>query len=132
MSARSVALVLNHSESSGTDKVVLLGIAWHMTETEQAGAWPSIERLAAYAKVSTRTVIRSIQHLQELGELDVSRHTGRSYGGNATNRYWILLECPSDCDQSTWHRPLSDLEPKFPVDNPVDENATRDILDQIR
>ena len=57
MSARAVSMVLNHSKSTRTDKVILLGIAWHMTETEQAGAWPSIERLAQYANVDRKSVV---------------------------------------------------------------------------
>ena len=129
MSARAVSMVLNHSESTGTEKVVLLGIAWHMTETEQAGAWPSIERLAQYANVSERTVMRAIAALEEMGEIDVERHSGRSYGGPRTNRYWIMLQCPESCSGDQWHRPFLDLEPKFEV---VDNFATRDILDISR
>jgi len=126
MSARDVGLVLNHSRASGTDKVVLLAIAWHMSETHQEGAWPSIKRLAMYAQVSERTVTRSIANLEELGELDVDRHSGRSYGGARTNRYWTLVDCPDDCDRSTWHRPLSELEPTIRL---VDNSDTPAILD---
>jgi hypothetical protein len=132
MSARDVALVLNHSQASGTEKVVLLGIAWHSADTGSAGAFPSIERLANYAKVSTRTVIRSIAALEELGELDVDRHSGRSYGGPKTNRYWIMLDCPSNCDGTIYHNDFLELEPKFKVvDNPVEKNDTRDIHDTV-
>lgn len=101
-----------------------------MSDTGHAGAWPSIERLADYAKVSTRTVIRSIANLEEMGELDVDRHSGRSYGGQKTNRYWIMVECPNTCDGSIHHNPFDELEPKFRVvDNLVDSFDTRDIHD---
>lgn len=129
MSAESVAIVLNHSKATGTDKVVLLGIAWHMSDTWGDGSYPGIERLAVYAGVSQRTVIRSLKTLEELGEIDVHRHSGRSYGGPKTNRYWVMVQCPDSCQRDLWHRPLEDLEPKFPVDNSVDNSDTPAILD---
>ena len=129
MSASSVAQVFHHSQHSGTPKLVLLGIAWHMSETGDAGAWPSISRLATYAGVSERQVIRALAALQESGELDVDRHKGESYGGHRTNRYWIILPCPSECDGTIYHRDFGDNVPKFEV---VDNFDTRDIQGQIR
>ena len=124
MSARDVSQVLNHSHATGTNKLVLLGIAWHMSDTYGEGAWMGMERLALYAGVSTRQVIRAIATLEESGELDVSRHNGKSYGGPKTNRYWINVKCPSDCDTSVWHRALDEMVPKFEV---VDNFDTHDI-----
>ena len=129
LSASSVAQVFHHSQHSGTPKLVLLGIAWHMSETGDAGAWPSISRLATYAGVSERQVIRALAVLQESGELDVDRHKGESYGGHRTNRYWIILPCPSECDGTIYHRDFGDNVPKFEV---VDNFDTRDIQGQIR
>jgi hypothetical protein len=123
MSASSVSLVLNHSQATGTNKLVLLGIAWHEAETGNSGAWCGMDRLAAYAGVSTRQVIRAIQALELSGELDVDRHNGKSYGGPKTNRYWVMVKCPHDCDQSLWHRSLEEFVPKFEV---VDNFDTRD------
>lgn len=124
MSAYSVSQVLNHSHHSGTAKLVLLGIAWHMSETHDEGAWPSVERLAGYAGVSTRQVIRALAVLEDSGELQVDRHSGKSYGGPKTNRYWVNVECESDCDRTSWHRSLTEIVPKFEV---VDNSDTRDI-----
>jgi hypothetical protein len=95
-----------------------------MSETWDEGAWPSVERLADYAGVSTRQVIRALATLEESGELIVDRHNGKSYGGPKTNRYWVEVPCPDDCDLSLWHRPMSDNVPKFEV---VDNFDTRDI-----
>ena len=118
MSAESFTSVLHHSKATGTEKLILMAIAWHMSDTWQEGAWPSVQRLAAYANVSERTVTRSIAKLEELGELDVDRHNGRSYGGPKTNRYWVLVSCPDDCQRDSWHRSLEIPEVKFePVDN---------------
>lgn len=124
MSAKDVAAVLNHSHHSGTSKLVLLGIAWHTADVSGEGAYPSVTRLAMYAGVSVRQTIRALAVLEESGELDVDRHSGKSYGGPKTNRYWINVPCPSDCDGSTWHRPLDEIVPKFRV---VDNSDTRDI-----
>jgi hypothetical protein len=123
MSASSVASVLHHSHHAGTPKLVLLGIAWHDDETG-GGAWPSISRLATYAGVSERQVIRALAVLEESGELDVDRHNGKSYGGPKTNRYWINVPCPEDCAGDIWHRRFDDYVPKFGV---VDNFDTRDI-----
>jgi hypothetical protein len=123
MSAKSVASVFHHSHQSGTPKLVLLGIAWHDDETG-GGAWPSISRLAVYAGVSERQVIRAIAALEESGELDVDRHNGKSYGGNRTNRYWINVPCPEDCAGDIWHRSFDDYVPRFEV---VDNSDIRDI-----
>jgi hypothetical protein len=124
MSAVSVSQVLNHSHHSGTQKLVLLGIAWHMSETWGEGAWPSVERLAVYAGVSTRQVIRALAVLEESGELQVDRHNGKSYGGPKTNRYWIEIPCTEDCDRSIYHRPMGEIVPKFEA---VDNSDTRDM-----
>lgn len=123
MSAASVASVLHHSHHAGTAKLVLIGIAWHEEETG-GGAYPSISRLANYAGVSERQVIRALAVLEESGELDVDRHNGRSYGGPKTNRYWINIPCPEDCAGDIWHRRFDDYVPKFEV---VDNFDTRDI-----
>ncbi|NBR65496.1 MAG: helix-turn-helix domain-containing protein [Micrococcales bacterium] len=129
MSAKSVASVLHHSSHSGTARLVLIGIAWHMSETGHAGAWPSIKRLAVYSGVSERQVIRALAALEESGELDVDRHKGESYGGHRTNRYWINIPCPSDCEGGMYHRNFGDNVPMFEV---VDNFDTRDIQGQIR
>lgn len=123
MSAASVASVFHHSHHAGTAKLVLLAIAWHEDETG-GGAWPSISRLAMYAGVSERQVIRALAVLEESGELDVDRHNGKSYGGPKTNRYWINIPCPEDCAGDIWHRRFDDYVPKFEV---VDNFDTRDI-----
>jgi hypothetical protein len=129
MSAKSVAQVLHHSHHSGTPKLVLIGIAWHMSETWDAGAWPSISRLANYAGVSERQVIRALAVLEQSGELIVDRHKGESYGGHRTNRYWVEVPCPSSCDGGIHHRDFGDNVPSFEV---VDNFDTRDIQGQIR
>lgn len=92
MSVESMALVLRHSRSKGTDKVVLIGIANHDGD---GGAWPAIATLARYANVSERTVQRSIESLVALGELEVLENAGGKAGMRADRRpnlYRITLD----------------------------------------
>jgi hypothetical protein len=99
-----MALVLNHSASRGTTKVVLLGIANHDGD---GGAWPSVATLARYANVDARTVRRSIRELVAAGELHVSVQAGgmpETPDHARTNRYDVLVACPAGCDGTTKHR----------------------------
>lgn len=110
MSIESIAVCLHHSKSSGTDKLVLLGIANHLGD---GGSWPSIETLAKYANTTERNVTRCINNLISIGE--VTRHTNQ--GGMANyrndkrpNRYDVLVRCPSDCDGTNQHRLRGDIQ----------------------
>jgi hypothetical protein len=104
VSIESLAICLNHSKATGTDKVVLLGIANHDGD---GGAYPSVATLARYANVSERTVQRSIQTLTELGELRVELNAGGSAkqrSDRRPNRYYVLVSCPTGCDKTSQHR----------------------------
>ena len=103
MSIESLAACLHHSRASGSDKLVLLGIANHDGD---GGAWPSITTLAKYANISERSVQKCVDKLIELNE--ITRHINK--GGNANtrgdrrpNRYEILVRCPQECDGTTRH-----------------------------
>jgi hypothetical protein len=101
MSAEAVTVVLHHSRAEGTAKLVLWGIANHHSD---AGAWPSIATLAKYAAVSERRVQQIIRELAELGEIYIDDQGGLGQGQYKTNRYHILIQCPSDCDGSLNHK----------------------------
>ena len=103
MSVEAIAVVLHHSKASGTDKLVLLGIANHYGD---GGAWPAIATLAKYANVTERTVQRSLQALCRLGEIQIEYRDGGGTrrGPYATNRFWLHVSCPDECDRSTNHR----------------------------
>lgn len=73
MSVESISLVLNHSQSKGTAKVVLLGIANHDGD---GGAFPSIKTLMRYGHCSERTVQKCLRELVDLGELQVHVNGG--------------------------------------------------------
>lgn len=103
MSVEALALVLHHSEASGTAKLVLVGIANHDGD---GGAWPAIATLAKYARVSESAVHRAITKLVELGEVKVQQNAGGTATTRADrrpNRYEILVVCPPACDGTTQH-----------------------------
>jgi hypothetical protein len=101
MSAEAVTVVLHHSRSEGTAKLVLWGIANHHSDS---GAWPAISTLAKYAAVSERRVQQIIRELATLGEIYIEEQGGLGQNQYKTNRYHLLIQCPEDCDGSLQHR----------------------------
>lgn len=104
MSVEYLSIVLHHSRSVGTDKVVLLGIANHAGD---GGAWPSVATLARYANVTTRSVQRSVDNLIRSGEVVVYQQQGGSAhmkNHERPNRYDVTVSCPPNCDRSPQHR----------------------------
>lgn len=104
MSVETLALVLHHSRATGTDKLVLIGIANHDGD---GGAWPSVSTLAKYANVQPRAVQKSIRKLEQLGEVVVHRNAGGTLATAAherPNRYDVMVACPPNCDRTKNHR----------------------------
>lgn len=101
MSAEAVTVVLHHSTAEGTAKLVLWGIANHHSDS---GAWPSISTLAKYAAVSERRVQQIVRDLVASGEIAIEEQGGLGQHQYKTNRYFILLQCPEDCDGSLQHK----------------------------
>jgi hypothetical protein len=105
MSFESLAIAMNHSRSTGTARLVLLGIANHDGD---GGAWPSRDTLAKYAGITDHGAVRkAVNRLVALNE--VRRH--ENAGGSPDvpdylrpNRYDFLLRCPEWCDRSSQHR----------------------------
>lgn len=67
--------VLNHSTTSGTEKLILVGIASH-ADREGRNAWPTLETLATYASSSVRTVQRLLPKLAKEGHLVIRKNRG--------------------------------------------------------
>jgi hypothetical protein len=103
MSIEALTVVLNHSQAKGAVKLILIGIANHINP-DNDGAWPSQAKLASYANCSERYVHDAVNELVELGELRTEVRGGKSRGGNKSNRYWINIACPENCDGTTNHR----------------------------
>lgn len=69
--------VFDHSESTGSDRLLLLAIA-DACDHDGTGCWKGKETLAAMARVSRATATRSIARLVQLGELEVAERAGTS------------------------------------------------------
>lgn len=105
MSTVEMTAVLHHSQATGSTKLVLMGIAYHMGKDGLNGCWPSQGTLAEYANVSVRQVQRALDNLVKLGELEVIVHGAWAKGSNAqTNVYYMADLCPDTCDGSLNHR----------------------------
>ena len=102
-----MAWVLNHSTARGSTFVVLLVLANHEGDHDgHVCAWPSIDRLAAMARVSRRTAINSLDQAERLGELLVSRNAGP----NGVHLYHVGQM--TECRFCTGAIPVLDLHPK--------------------
>lgn len=118
-----MALVLHHSKASGSEKLVLLGIANHDGD---GGAWPSVATLARYANVEPRAVKKLITKLVERGEITKDMNAGGMRNMpdyTRPNLYHIKVVCPPECDRSAQHRidrkhPVSHRTPGVPQDTP--------------
>lgn len=131
MSVEAMTVVLHHSQASGTDKVVLLGIANHAGD---GGAWPTVRTLARYANTGERAVQRAIAALVALGELQVDQQAGGTRDlpdHMRPNRYVVLVGCPVECDRSMNHRVscatpgvVSDTPPGVVSDTPRVSSVT--------
>src|SRR4051812_43742081 len=106
MSVEAMAIVLHHSQQTGTRKLLLVGIANHDGD---GGAWPTIETLAKYANTDERNVRRRLTEIVADGELAIHYNAGGSLKTplhERPNLYEILVACPPNCDGSRNHRLL--------------------------
>lgn len=101
MSFEAVAATLHHSKASTSSKLVLVAIAYF--ESDQ-GAWMAQDTLATMTGLSPRSVRRAIAELAELHEIDVIHDDGAGRGARKTNRYFVTILCPEDCDSSYAHK----------------------------
>jgi hypothetical protein len=109
---------------------VLLAIADRAND-EGCDAWPSLATLCVKTQLHRSTVIRSIERLVELGELDVRVSPGRSNRYRLTMPDYPDVEEPSEeetaqvvaeCDQSEEQTTSSELRPVAECDQ--SQNAT--------
>lgn len=124
MSVEAIAAVLHHSQASGTDKVVLIGIANHEGD---GGSWPAVATLAKYAQCTERAVRYSLKRLVGSGELTVIRQAGgneNTRSDRRTNLYRVTVSCPDDCAGGSNHKARGEAD--FPpTDNGVKQASER-------
>lgn len=111
MGFRAVAAVLHHSQAKGTTKLVLLALANFHDDKGDNGAFPSQEVLARLSNCTVRNVQRCLHDLEAMGEIETVTHGGKGKTfDRQTNRYFIRLDCPENCDSSLNHRDLHDAD----------------------
>jgi len=78
MSVEITGKVWSQSQAKGTARLVLLAIADHANPS--GVCWPSLRRLSSYVNVDRRNVIKAINSLVKMGELERvdTGHKGRA------------------------------------------------------
>jgi hypothetical protein len=130
MSIRVMTAVFDYSESTGSDRLVLLVIADRSAD-DGSGCWRGKESIAHMARVSRATVTRALANLEALGELVVDRRPG------TTSEYRIVLptvdnSAPPAQSEPTAERPGSKraggrLTGEPGVGSPVSRDTSLDI-----
>lgn len=83
---------LTSRDLSSVEKILFLILKSHCKGGSDM-CYPSIRKdLTRELNVTARTVIRTLQSLQEKGYIVIDNRVGE-YGGTETNRYTLLKEC---------------------------------------
>lgn len=93
VSFETVVWVLNHSDTKGADRLVLIALASHQNGRASR---PSTARLAEEARVDSTTVFRSLRRLEDAKAIEVDRG-GRGRG--RTSLYYVHTEKVAECHQ---------------------------------
>lgn len=86
--------VLNHSETKGPDRLVLIALASH---DNGRASRPSTARIAREAGIAPSTVFKALRRLEDSEAIKIDR-SGRGRG--RTSLYYVLTENVADCHQS--------------------------------
>lgn len=90
MSVEAMTWAFNDSEASGSDRLVLLVLANMASvhgDDDRHKCWPAVSKVAAWAKVSSDTVRRSLHRLEAMGEIEI----GTNEGVKGTNVYTLNI-----------------------------------------
>jgi hypothetical protein len=107
MSVESMAIVFNHSASTGAARALLLSIANHADTDGEA--WPGLQRLAIHANINLRNARIALRLLEDLGEIKTDQNAGgtqRTPDHTRPNLYKVVLKCPPNCDGTSSHNLL--------------------------
>lgn len=125
MSIKLMTAVWEREDLSSTHKLVLLALAdW---ANDEGLCWPSINRLAVKASLTTRAVQKSIRALEQVGFVRREEVTGKG------NRYWISIPANDVHPCTTFTPPLNDVhptpEPRSPNTSKTHQLNTNLIVD---
>ena len=104
MSFKAMAWAAEQQPPTATAKLALLMMA-SMADAESATCYPSYQYLADQCMVSRRTLIRTLQMLEDEGFIDVRQ---RNKNGSQTSNLYKLLMCKSDTGGVSRCHPPSD------------------------
>lgn len=90
MSISAMKLVWEHSQHSETDLVIMLALA--DIANDEGYAWPSIPTLATRARRKERSLIDTLERLEQSKEVFIHHNVGR----NKSNQYIITLGIDKD------------------------------------
>jgi hypothetical protein len=101
--------VLNHSRTRGTDRGVLMVVAWHVRD-DGSGCTAGLHRLADEAAYDPGTVVRALARIRSLGELHRDHRGGR--GARDTSTYSVTIahepgsvaRCTTSCRREVLQR----------------------------
>lgn len=93
MSIQSMVFVLEDSEATGSERLVLLALANHVNggRGDDWTVWPSVATIASEARISKRTAQATLRRLEKDGRI---REAGK--GPKGTIKYAIVRDCPLD------------------------------------
>lgn len=103
MSIKLMTAVWDREDLSSTQKLVLLALAdW---ANDEGLCWPSINRLAVKAALTSRAVQKTIRSLEDAGFIRREEVLGKG------NRYWISAPMNDVHPCTTFTTPLNDVHP---------------------
>ncbi len=116
--------VWDREDLSSTQKLVLLALAdW---ANDEGLCWPSINRLATKASLTSRAVQKTIRSLEEAGFIKREEVLGKG------NRYWISAPLNDVHPCPTFTPPLNEVrptpEPRSPNTSIIHQSTTNNII----
>jgi hypothetical protein len=127
MSIKIMTAVWDREDLSSTQKLVLLALAdW---ANDEGLCWPSINRLAIKASLTSRAVQKTIRSLEDAGFIRREEVLGKG------NRYWISTPLNDVHPCTTFTPPLNDVhptpEPRSPNTSMIHQLTTKCIKEQL-
>jgi hypothetical protein len=105
VSVEAIAMALHHSKAqTAAEMMVLIGVANHDGD---GGAWPTVNTLSNYARISHRHVQRILTVLEQRGDIErdvQSGGTAEVAHYDRPNLYHFKVRCPPHCDRTTNHK----------------------------
>lgn len=95
MSVQAMTWVFDHSDTTGSDRLVLLALANH-ADSLGRNAHPSIDLIAYEARVHRSTAARSLARLKEMGAIELEQAGG---GRGRVSHYRVVMGEPEKPSQ---------------------------------